>query len=113
VIRYINFSRDVYMGSDKTIRLSSWLPPPYGSRRASLALSSEASAAAESEKTILKTTGDSPRRDDATVLTLGDLKRLLDGAANVDGRAEQMQKAIQVFAAGIEVKIEKMENLAE
>lgn len=106
------------MGSNKTIRLSSWLPPPYGSR-AKLTSSSEASAAAESKKTVLTTAGDGhhiicgndPRQDDAAILTLGDLKRLLDGASNVDGRAEQIQKAIQVFATGIEVQIEKMDNV--
>ena len=89
------------------------------SRKVSLTLSRDASAAAESEKTALKTAGDGhqviceddprePRRDDSAVLTLGDLKRLLDGAANVDGRAEQIQIAMQVFAAGIEVQIKQV-----
>lgn len=107
------------MGSNKTIRLSSWLPPPYGSRKVGLALSDEPSAPAESDKVILPAAGDShqvirednprePRRDDAAVLTVGDLNRLLDGAANIDGRAEQIQKAIQVFAAGIDVQIEQL-----
>lgn len=79
------------MGTNKTIRLSSWLSQLYGSRKVGLTLSSDASAAAESENTVLKTARDGhqvicednprePRRDDATILTLGDLKRLLDGA---------------------------------
>lgn len=115
----INFTRDVYLGSNKTIRLSSWLPAPYGSRKVGLTLSSQTSAGVESGKVILLDAGDDhqviceddsrePRRDDVAVLTLGDLNRLLEGAANIDGRAEQIQKAIQVFAAGIEMQIEKV-----
>lgn len=107
------------MGSNKTIRLSSWLPPPYGGRKLGLDLSNDTSAPAESEKAISPAAGDShqvireenprePRRDDAAVITIGDLNKLLDGATNVDGRAEQIQKAIQIFAAGIDVQIEQV-----
>jgi hypothetical protein len=100
------------MGSNKTIRLSTWLPPPYGSRVVHKAAEIDVAVKEKLNGSEEVTNDSKDHPENPALLTRACFMEVLARSANTDGGPQKVKDAVSTLAdLGITVEIEKMKEL--